>query len=45
MKKIIMLLIVVSVLFGATQTDVFATGNGKEAQYEKGMGYFEKKRL
>ena len=43
MKKIIALVVVLSVLFGAMQTDVFAAGNGPEAVYEKGMGCFEEK--
>ena len=41
MKKTIALIIVLSVLFGAMQTNVFAAGTGPDAQYEKGMEYFE----
>ena len=41
MKKTIALIIVLSVLFGAMQTNVFAAGTGPDAQYEKRMEYFE----
>ena len=43
MKKIVVLLIVISILLGPVHTEVLAAGSGPEAQYERGMDYFEKK--
>ena len=43
MKKIVVLLIVISILLGTVHTEVLAAGSGPEAQYERGMDYFEKK--
>ncbi len=39
MKKIIAMIMALSVLLGAMQTNVFAAGTGPDAQYEKGMEY------
>ena len=41
MKRVFTLIFVLSVLLGIIHIDVFAAGNGPEAQYEKGMDYFE----
>ena len=43
MKKIIAIIIAMMIFFGVMQMDVIAAGSGPEAQYEKGMGYFENK--
>ena len=43
MKKIVALIIVISILLTMAQVNVFAAGNGPEAQYEEGMEFFEQK--
>ena len=42
MKKIIIYIIVAFVFMTTVQVNVFAAGTGPDAQYEKGMEYFEK---
>ena len=43
MKKIIVVIIVISILLTVVQVNAFASGNGTEALYKTGMDYFEKK--
>ena len=45
MKKLVILLMAVSVLIGTVHTEGLAAGSGPEAQYEKGMDYFERNDL
>ena len=42
MKRILVIIMMMAVLFSGIPTDCFAAGNSAEAMYEEGMEFFEK---